>query len=344
MPDLQQGPRNELRKIDMALEIVKYEESYQSAWDQLVEKKSINGIFLQTRNFLNYHPSGRFRDASLMVMQGNNLVAVIPACDTMDEGKRCFFSHKGSTYGGIVVDEKKYNITTLSELVPLLDEYLKAEGYESVLLRCTPGLFSKRPVDLLDYFLFQNGYGQFDEVSFYVDLQRAPEDLTKLMSSSRRRDYRYSLKNELEFRHLDTDDQIREFHQILSRNLEKFHTVPVHTVEELLEFKNCRLPDECDFYGVYYQGKMVAGTMLFYFGKQVLHTQYLAQDPDYAELYLMNFLDFHLIQLAREKGYSKFSFGISTEERGKVLNKGLALFKEGFGCDFSINRSYTKLL
>lgn len=328
----------------MALEIVKYEERYQAAWDQLAEHRSVNGTFLHTRKFLNYHPSGRFRDASLMVMQGNNLVAVIPACDTLDEGKRCFFSHPGSTYGGIVVEEKKYNLTTLSELVPLLDDYLKGEGYESVLLRCTPSLFSKRPVDLLDYFLFQHGYGQFDEVSCYVDLDRAPEDLTQLLSSSRRRDYRYSLQHGLELRHLDTDHQIRAFHQILSRNLEKFHTVPVHTAEELLEFRHHRLPDVCDFYGVYYQEKLVAGTMLFSFGKQVLHTQYLAQDPDCGRLYLMNFLNFQLIQLAREKGYSKFSFGISTEDRGKVLNKGLALFKEGFGCDFSINRSYTKLL
>ena len=53
----------------MALEIVKYEDKYQEAWDQFVLKNSVNGTFLQTRNFLNYHPEGRFVDASVLVMQ-----------------------------------------------------------------------------------------------------------------------------------------------------------------------------------------------------------------------------------------------------------------------------------
>lgn len=326
----------------MTFEIVKYEDKYQKQWDQFVMNQSVNGTFLQTRNFLNYHPDGRFKDASVLVMQGTNIVAVVPACDTIDEGKRCFFSHKGSTYGGIILDRKKYNVSTMDILLPCLDEYLVSERYESALLKATSDIFSEKDMDLLDYYLFKNGYSQFDELSFYIDVENAPEDLTKIMSSSRRRDYRYSLKNNLEFRRLESDAEIEEFYKILCKNLKRFQTIPVHTLDELLEMKHCRLTEIVDFYGVFYQEKMIAGTMLFHFKKQVLHTQYLAQDADYSELFTMNYLDFSLIQLTREKGFSKFSFGISTEERGKVLNKGLALFKEGFGCDYCINRSYMK--
>ena len=326
----------------MALEVVKYEEKYRTAWDRLVMNNSVNGTFLQSMNFLNYHPKDRFVDASVMIMQGPNVVAVVPACDVEDEGKRCFFSHKGSTYGGIVIDEQKYNISVMDELVPCLDEYLRAEGYESAILKCTSQLFSKRPVDLIDYYLFKNGYGQFDEVSFYVDIEHAPEDMLSILTASRRRGYRHSLKNDLEFRRVETDEEIAEFYAILVKNLEKFGTKPVHTVDELLEFKRQRLTDIVDFYGVFYQGKIVAGTMLFYFKRQVVHAQYFAQDPEYTDLYTMNFLDFNLMQMARENGFQKFSFGISTEERGKALNMGLALFKEGFGCDYCVNRSYTK--
>ena len=326
----------------MALELIKYTDLYEDRWDKLVLNHSINGSFLQTRNFLNYHPDGRFLDASVAVMQGSDLVAVIPACDTEDEGKRCFFSHKGSTFGGIVIREEKYNISFLNELIPRFDDYLRSSGFEKVMLRCTSQIFSKRPVDLLDYFLFQNGYSQFDEVSFYVDLEKAPEDLLSLLSSSRRRDYRYSLKNGLSFRRLETDGEIEQFYAILAKNLEKFGAKPVHTAQELIEFKRKRLTAETDFYGVFLDERLVAGTMLFYFGKDVMHTQYLAQDPEYAQLFLMNYLDFNLISLAKEKGFKKFSFGISTEERGKILNKGLALFKEGFGCEYCVNRTYYK--
>ena len=326
----------------MSLAIVKYQDKYEQVWDKFVLGSSVNGTFLQTRNFLNYHPEGRFKDASVLVMQGSNIVAVIPACDTEDEGRRCFFSHKGSTFGGIIIDRSKYDIVTMEELVPLLDEYIRGEGYERALLKCTSALFSKKPTDLLDYYLYKNGYDQFDELSFYVDLERAPDDLLSILNGSRRRDYRNALKNNLVFRRLETDEEIRRFHEVLALNLKKFGAVPVHSIDELLEFRHNRLPEETDFYGVFFNDILVAGTMLFYFGKSVLHTQYLAQDPEYSNLFLMNYLDYQLLEQAKERGFNKFSFGISTEERGKVLNKGLALFKEGFGCDFCVNRSYFK--
>lgn len=325
------------------LEIVRYEEKYAERWDRFVAQ-SMNGTFLHTRNFLNYHPAGRFTDASVMVVQGSNIVAVIPACDTQDEGKRCFFSHKGSTFGGIVIDGAKYNIAVMEELFPLLEEYLRAEGYEKILLRQTGDIFSARRSELLDYYYFKSGFGHYDELSFFIDCEKLPEDIAQAMTASKRRDYRTSLKNGLTLRQLGTDGEVAAFHHVLSKNLEKFGARPIHTLEELLEFKHTRLPEQTDFYGVYLGEKLVAGSMLFYFGRQVLHTQYLAQDADYSHLFTMNFLDHEMITLAKEKGFRYFSFGISTEERGRVLNKSLAQFKEGFGCDYSVNRTYYKEL
>lgn len=42
----------------------KYDESSEKQWDQFISEKSINGTFLQSRRFLNYHPKGRFKDVS----------------------------------------------------------------------------------------------------------------------------------------------------------------------------------------------------------------------------------------------------------------------------------------
>ena len=119
---------------------------------------------------------------------------------------------------------------------------------------------------------------------------------------------------------------------------------PVHSLTELIDFKNSRLVDVVDFYGVFYKEVMIAGAMLFYFGKEVLHTQYLAQDVSFSNLFTMNFLNYNLIKLAKDNGFNKFSFGISTENCGKTLNKGLAIFKEGFGTQFCNNRSYFKVI
>lgn len=326
----------------MALEIISYNDSYQERWDQFVINRSANGTFLQTKNFLNYHPKNRFIDASLMVMQGSNIVAVIPACCTMDQKLKCFFSHKGSTYGGIVLNKEKYNVSTLDELIPALDDYLQANEYKRAIFKFPSGIFTILRMDLLDYYMSKQGYSQYNEVSFIVYTGSINDDLLAKMSGSRRRDYRYSLRNELKFQELRTKTEIEQFYNILCKNLLRFETTPVHTIDELFDFKEKRLVNIVNFYGVYYHELLIAGAMLFKFGNKILHAQYLAQNFEFSHLYPMVFLDFELIKLAQRNGFTYFSFGISTEEHGKILNKGLSLFKEGFGCEYCINRTYIK--
>lgn len=78
----------------------KYEDSLEEQWDKFITEKSINGTFLQSRRFFNYHPAGRFKDVSLVVYnEKNNIAALIPACELEQDGKKVFFSHKGTTFG-----------------------------------------------------------------------------------------------------------------------------------------------------------------------------------------------------------------------------------------------------
>jgi len=58
----------------------------------------------------------------------------------------------------------------------------------------------------------------------------------------------------------------------------------------------------------------------------------------------MNFLNYNLIREAYLNSFRFFSFGISTEKQGEILNTSLAQFKEGFGAMSSINRTYFKEL
>lgn len=50
----------------------KYEDSLEEQWDKFITEKSINGTFLQSRRFFNYHPAGRFKDVSLVVYNEKN--------------------------------------------------------------------------------------------------------------------------------------------------------------------------------------------------------------------------------------------------------------------------------
>ena len=328
----------------MDLRIEEYSLEMKTKWDDFVMNKSVNGTFLQTKQFLNYHKN-RFVDSSLVIYKGNDtIVAVIPACTLTDGEKKIFSAHQGSTFGGIVIGDKFYNIEHVDAIMSALDEYLILKEYDEVRLKCTSEIFARSNVNLLYYYMYQRGYLSWDEISCYIDFNNYNDDIIANFSSGRRRDYRYSLKHGLEFKRLGSKNEISDFYSILCENLEKFDTKPVHTLEELMEFKNERLNEIVEFYGVFHENKMIAGSMVFKFDKQVFHTQYLAASQDYLKMFPMNFMDTTLIQEAKKQGFRYFSFGTSTEEHGKVLNKHLAQFKEGFGTEYGLNRTFIKVI
>ena len=324
------------------LSIKEYTPKEKAVWDDFVLNHSINGTFLQTRQFLEYHKD-RFDDTSLIIHKGTDtMVAVVPACIIIKETRKKFSSHCGSTFGGIVLGTIFNNIEHVEAIFEVLENYFIAQKYDEIEIKCTSSIFASGDTHLLSYFLFQKGYCAYDELSCLIDFKQYQEDVISNFTARKRRDYRYSLKYNMKFKKLDSTDAIEEFYGVLCDNLKKYNTAPVHTLYELIELKEKRLTNVIEFYGVYYTNIMIAGSMVFKFGHNVFHTQYLAANQQYLKLYPMNFLDTNLIQVAKEEGFQYFSFGISTEEHGKVLNKHLAQFKEGFGTQYGINKTYIK--
>lgn len=328
----------------MALTVAYYDASMEAQWDDFVLNKSMNGTFLQTRRFINYHPEGRFQDRSLCVKKGNELVATVMACEIMDEGKRTFFAHKGSTFGGITVSEKIYSASAINELMEVLHAFFQEAGFEKIYLKMVPTAYQKGNTDLLDYFLYKNGYTCYNELNYYMHLDRYRTDVISQFSSSKRRDYRYSLKNPLQFKLLETREEIAQFYEVLKLNLAKLNLHAVHSLEDLYDLKFNRFDDQIQFYGVYLEEQMIAGSMIFVFDGRIFHTQYLSSDEQYLKMFPMDFLITNLIQAAVDQNMELFSFGICTEDQGRYLNLGLSRFKEGFGTEFCINRSYEKEL
>ena len=312
-------------------------------WDEFVLNRSMNGTFLQTRKFINYHPTDRFKDRSICVRKGNELVATIMGCEVDDEG-RTFFAHKGSTFGGITISSKIYSASAINELMEGFEEFVRADGFEHVYLKMVPSVYQKKDTSLLDYFLYKDGYKGFSELNYYMHLDRYREDVIAQFSSSKRRDYRYSLKNNLQFKKLETREEIAEYYGVLLKNLQKLGLHAVHSLEDLYDLKFNRFDDRIGFYGVYLEDKLIASSMIFEFDGKIYHTQYLSSDEEYLELYPMDFLIENLLQTAVDNGMDTFTFGICTEDQGRYLNLGLSRFKEGFGTEFCINYSYEKYL
>jgi len=320
--------------------VIRYNESYELEWDNFVLEKSINGCFLQTRNFLNYHKNGKFIDHSLIFFKGEMIVAVMPANEIGDE----LFSHQGSTFGGIVIGEQFASLAVYECIFEELLDYLSEKGFRRIVIKTPNWLYCRKDIhiELLDYLYGLNGFEMQGEVGFFIDLEKIADGFENKFATLKRRKLKKAQKNSLIFKELYLEHEIAEFYNVLEDNMEKFGTIPLHSLEELLEFKNNRLTDIISFYGVYNHEEMIAGCMVFNFNnKKVFHTQYLASRHDKLELCPNEFLYANLIMEARRQEYRFLSYGTSTLEHGTILNRSLALFKEGFNTESYINRTYS---
>jgi hypothetical protein len=185
------------------------------------------------------------------------------------------------------------------------------------------------------------GYSGYSELSSYIDYEIYKQDIKTNFGHGQKENLKIALRNELQFKNLNNDEDIYLFYKILEKNLLKFNIRPVHTIDELLEFKHDRLKDIIDFYGVYFKDTMISAAMAFKFNS-VFHTQYLAADYDYLSYRPMTYLYYKLIEFAYQNGFRKLSWGISTEKRGAFLNESLLAFKESFGSKYSLNRGFYK--
>ena len=75
------------------IEIHRYTAAYHRDWNDFVSESS-NGTFLFLREYMEYH-ADRFTDYSLLVYDGNKLLALLPANRSGD----VLYSHAGLTYG-----------------------------------------------------------------------------------------------------------------------------------------------------------------------------------------------------------------------------------------------------
>jgi len=326
--------------------IVTYEDQYEKIWDKFVTTDSINGTFLHMRNFLNYHSKEKFTDCSYMVFDGkDNLSAVVPACVDLIDGIRTLVSHKGSTYGGIVINRKSYKTEQILKIVSALEKKAKKDGIQKIIYKLTADAYCMSSNGLLEYALFYNNYAEYKELSLLVDYSYCGGDLFKNMSHGKRQCVQNCRNAGCTLQKLDSQEEIEVFYDILCENLQKYDVNPVHTLKELNDIHFNRLKDETAFYGIYLKHRLIAGAMMFYFhSAKAAHTQYLCARAEYNQLSPMSYLYYSLMVEMRELGFSKLTWGIVTEDHGRKLNLGLAKSKESYGGEYSINKTFYKVI
>lgn len=324
-----------------------YEESQRETWDDFVLNDSIDGNFLQSRAFLSYHPEARFQDASLLYHDSKGVLrAVIPAAIVCSDAAKGFVSHPGSTYGGVVLDKKTCSAKRLQALIEELVEFLCSEGFTYADLRFPPDfMWLSNEAPLMEYMLGLNGFEESIELTTYVDYSSYKDPVVSNFSQGKRTNVNNGLKEGLVCHSITEWQEAQLFYELLCENLAKYDTKPVHTFDELWQLYSENLKGKTELLGVYDDDKLLAAGWVFLFENMgVAHTQYLCADNTYSRLSPMTFLYYSVIKHCKDNGFKKLSWGISTEEHGKVLNWGLTESKEHFGSLHGVHRRFIKAI
>ncbi|WP_245585001.1 GNAT family N-acetyltransferase [Psychroserpens burtonensis] len=276
---------------------------------------------------MEYHQD-RFDDYSLMIYKNNKLVSIFPA--NRIEGT--VISHQGLSYGGLLLLQDVKFETTVTIFQALL-QYLLNNAIPILKIKVLPKIYNSLPSDEIDYLLFKSKAHLYRrDVSMVVD------NGNKLkLSSNRSRNLKKAKNNNVVVKEvLEFDDF---FNQILIPNLEKRHnSLPTHSLKEISELK-LNFPNKIRQFNAYQNNEIIAGVTIFESSK-VAHAQYISTITSKNELGGLDAIfDFLINKLYSNKHY--FSFGISNENQGQQVNRGLLNWKESFGANAITHDFYT---
>lgn len=318
------------------LTLKKYEQAHDEEWDHFVAA-SRNGTFMQQRNFINYHPPGRFIDCSLLVYNSHEkLIAVLPAAEKTAGQKKAFFSYPGASHGGIIV-EQKFGTSEALALVPLLIEHCRANNFNAIEIKTVPRIYHHLPSDEIDFALRYHGFFPGStELATALPLQELTTPSEYLVQSTQRNIRKaqrlgVSIKESNDF---------ATFWDVLTGNLRRRHSSqPTHTLAEIMDLTG-RYPQSIKLFAAFLQGEMISGTVVFLLNRRVINCFYIASNDQYQHLRSLELLFNELINWGIEKKYAYLDWGISTENQGLRVNQGLFAFKEKFGGRGVLRESY----
>ena len=297
----------------MTITIKKYTNDDKNVWNEFI-KNSKNGIFMFDRNYMDYH-SDRFVDFSLLFYDDEKLVGILPASLHGEEVR----SHGGLTYGGIICDNSMKQHRML-EIFECLKTFLKENGIKNLLYKSLPYIYHKQPSEEDLYALFVNEAKLVRrDISTTINLKN-PIKLEK---------GRKAQVSKREGVIVEESNDFEGFIELENKILSQYHnTTAVHSAEELKLLKS-RFENQIKLFVAKLNNEIIAGTVIFIYDN-VVHTQYMAADETARTLGGLDLIIKTLIDnFKEEKTY--FDFGISTENGGKYLNKGLIAQKESFG-------------
>lgn len=242
-----------------------YNPSLKNEWDSFVENTA-NATFLHRRDYMDYH-SDRFRDCSVLIRNDKGkIVALLPACFE----DKTVYSHKGLTYGGMLVARRHFAPAQMVEAFNLLLSHFRNMGMKKLIYKPVPHIFTPYPSEADIFALSQAGA----TISRCQLSSAIPLNNPLLFNDSSRQRASNNIFNYV------ISSSPDEFWQLLNSVLSSRHeTKPVHSLQEIQLLMN-RFPNNIKLtLARASDNSLLAGALLF-ITSQTVHFQYIAVSDD----------------------------------------------------------------
>jgi hypothetical protein len=297
------------------VEVRPYAADLQAGWNAF-NAAARNGHFMFDRNFMDYH-ADRFGDASLVFLEEQELVGLIPA----NRSGEVIHSHQGLTFGGLIVADAR-----TEQIMAMLDaaaESWRAAGASRLLYKAMPWIYHRRPSQEDHYWIFRAG-GTLVRRDLSVSINYRD---ARPISKRRRRGADKAARAGLS---VSRSRDFGAYWALLESNLRDRHGVaPTHSLAEI-ERLSAAFPEQIALYVAQTaDGEIRAGVVLF-LTATVAHAQYISASEEGRQVGALDQVFSHLIETFSTT-HAYFDFGVSNEDQGRTLNSGLIRQKEEFG-------------
>lgn len=293
--------------------VEKYTAEKSILWNDFNDR-SKNGLFFYNRDFLEYH-ANRFLDHSLIIYKKNKVIALFPANEIKEE----IISHGGLTFGSLILSFE-IKATEVILILKQIKFYYAENKFAKIIYKAIPHIFHAYPSEEDLYALQIEGANIIRrDISSIIKLANKID----INENKRRLNKKCTILNI----QISENSSVEDYWNLLTEVLKKYETKPVHSLQEIKFLMN-RFPDNIKLYEARSEQRILAGVVIFDFGR-VVHTQYLGASDEGRKLGALDFINTFLIEKYKDRKY--YSFGISTENQGRTLNEGLIQQKENMG-------------
>jgi len=330
-------------------DIKKYEYEHEKLWDDFVEK-GIFGTIYHTRQFINYHPKEKFIDQSILIYYKNEVVCVVPACrlpnyqDSLTSQNlnidnssdfdidpnefttfynvNNIFSYLGATYGGPVFSPKYFEFRYVELLINCIFTYYKG----NIEFRLPNNIYFDENIFMV-YCLLSKNLKMTPELAWYI---KTEDNFIANIKNKRNKSNLIKMIDNPNIQCFKTDNitDYQDFYRILKDNLNSKHsTEPTHTYEELLSLKNA-IQHKQVLYVVRDDNIMLGGVLIVKVTKLCWYTFYISKNINTDNNAAIPYLMYTISIDAKKENVKYVDYGITTENKGKIMNCGLADFKE----------------